>query len=108
MSNVTTIHRDPENRAKDASNSIVLKANIFLFENSFSMLQANIFLIESSLSNVTTIHRENPKIRAHDASTTMLRQPLVELENNQISVPTWLEGLQSKKCIHGPKFSQKP
>ena len=78
LSNVTTIHRDyPENRAKDASNSIVLKANIFLFENSFSMLQANIFLIESSLSNVTTIHRENPKIRAHDASTTMLRPPLL-------------------------------
>ena len=78
MSNVTTIHRDPENRAKDASNSIVLKANIFLFENSFSMLQANIFLIESSLSNVTTIHREDPKIRAHDASTTMLRPPLLD------------------------------
>ena len=80
MSNITTIHRDPENRAKDASNSIVLKANIFLFENSFSMLQANIFLIESSLSNVTTIHRENPKIRAHDALTTMLRPPLVNID----------------------------
>ena len=76
MSNITTIHRDPENRAKDASNSIVLKANIFLFENSFSMLQANIFLIESSLSNVTTIHRDYPKIRANDASTAMLRPPL--------------------------------
>ena len=36
---------------------------------------------------------------------------LVEMENDQISVLTWLEGLQNQKCrigIHGPKFSQKP
>ena len=90
MSNITTIHRDPENRAKDALNLIVLKANIFLIENSFSMLQANIFLIEnsfsmlqaniflieSSLSNVTTIHRDYPKNRAKDASARMLRPAL--------------------------------
>ena len=77
MSNITTIHCDPENRAKDALNLIVLKANIFLIENSFSMLQANIFLIESSLSNVTTIYRDYPKNRGKDASARMLRPALV-------------------------------
>ena len=83
MSNITTIHCDPENRAKDALNLIVLKANIFLIENSFSMLQANIFLIESSLSNVTTIHRDYPKNRAKDASARMLRPALSTLEKVQ-------------------------
>ena len=59
LSNVTTIHRDPENRAKDVLNSTDFKCEYFLIENSFSMLQANIFLIKKFILDVPGEHFSN-------------------------------------------------
>ena len=64
----------------------MLKAKIFLIENSFAVLKAKIFLIETSLSmskgfldhnlfhdpNVTTIHRDYSDNQAKDVRILIL------------------------------------
>ena len=83
--------RKPSGRQRFSSFSM-LKAKIFLIENSFAMLKAKIFLIETSLSmskgfldhnlfhdpNVTTIHRDFPDNRAKDVRISILCPALLE------------------------------